>query len=33
MQLATAHSNDREAYTAGKSDFIASVMRHRSPVP
>lgn len=26
LQLAAAHTHDREAYTVGKSDFIASVM-------
>jgi len=31
MQLAATHSNDREAYTSGKSDFIAGVMQRSSP--
>ncbi|HEY3897878.1 MAG TPA: GrpB family protein [Chthoniobacter sp.] len=31
IQLAAAHPNDREAYTIGKSDFIAAIMQRALP--
>ena len=30
-ELAAAHPNDRNAYTAGKSEFISGVMQRASP--
>ncbi len=29
MRLALQHADDREAYTAGKSEFIAAVLQQR----
>ena len=31
--LAAAHADDREAYTAGKADFIRCVLQHPSTLP